>query len=128
MKAAILVTAIVIFTFAEATNANKKGGRGRRIDIPQCATKHTIYRGNNVGPNDPADSNNYQTRPNVVSAKACGVICDSVELCVYWTYFWKTTGSDSNNYGYKTGDCILKSSNTGQLSKRGFHSGYRGCK
>merc|ERR1712142_783757 len=120
MKAAILVTAIVIFTFAAATNANKKGGgRGRNRDptdiIPPCAMVDKIWVGGEV----------TKVWPGARTAEECGKACDRSPICMYWTIYLRRRGDDETIYN--PNDCIARYENNGTKEQKGTFSGKKSC-
>jgi len=119
MKAAILVTAIVIFTFAEATNVNKKGGRASRsIDAPRCSKVEYKYMYGSI----------IDTVGTFASANACAKVCDGRVACRFWTIYLPV--SPDHNAPGVIGECVLLGEfPKPQLTKvDGWISGVTGCK
>jgi len=118
MKIRLAVPAIMIFTFALATNI-KKTPRVRKTRtgglIPPCADKDVVYEGDVIS-----------VVPSVRSAGECGNVCFASTKCQYWSFY--EPRPDSPPTKYRAYDCITKSSKLEGKPHVGFHSGVRGCK
>merc|ERR1711915_760545 len=90
MKAAI-VTIVMIFTFAIATDAKKaeaKAARSRHGDIPRCAEKEQRYTYTSADPSAP-----YAVKA-VATVNDCAMSChdQSAGKCQYWSVYFPTQG------------------------------------